>query len=94
MPYAIEHNHGTKTYQVVNLKTGQVHAHNATLPHAEAQVRLLHHIEDQKYRDMEKYNRGRLPSLRGQEKREKKLNKMDPEERQEEVERLFKIHHG
>ena len=48
MPYAIHHNYGTKTYQVVNTMTGQVHAHNATLPHAEAQVRLLHQIENSK----------------------------------------------
>jgi hypothetical protein len=48
MPFAILHNKGTKTYQVVNTQTGQVHAHNSTLPHAQAQVRLLHMVDHRK----------------------------------------------
>ena len=92
MPYAIEHNAGTKTYSVINIATGQVHAHNATLPHAEAQVRLLHSLEDKHFNDMEKYNRGRMTE-KGHKKREKKLSKLDPEERQEEIEHMFKKHH-
>jgi len=48
MPYAIEHNHGTKTYKVINTETGRVHAYNATLPHAQAQLRLLHSLPENK----------------------------------------------
>jgi len=98
MPYAIEHNHGTSTYKVINLQSGHVLAHNTSLEKAEAQVRLLHSLEDKNYNDMEKYNRGRMLLHGKKEKKEfhkrgEKLEKLDPEERQAEIMKKYKQHH-
>jgi len=87
MPYAIEHNHGTKTYRVVNIETGHVLAHNSTLKHAQAQVRLLHDVA------MEKYTRGRMSS-KLHETRENNLNRMSPEARSFNIKKVYEDHHG
>ena len=46
MPYTIEKYNGD--YRVLNSQTGKVHAKHTTKAKAEAQVRLLHSIEDGK----------------------------------------------
>ena len=46
MPYIIRKNKKTGLYTVKNADTGRVFAKNTTKEHAEAQIRLLHSLEN------------------------------------------------
>ena len=49
MPYKVVKKTGTQTrFKVVNTKTGYVHSKSTTKKKAEAQVRLLEQVEEQK----------------------------------------------